>query len=203
MDTEATSETETPSSNGTSPVAAKPWIAAGFKSRDAWRASKGQKTAKPKAKKSPVEKHSDALVAAAPAKPKSKPKKAKRHSLQGVAGFVKAKKKAAKKPAKKVKLKAKSVAKAKKKTPAEKRAAKLRTAKFVKSLAKGELSDKEKKVLKSLAKGKQATIHELAAKCFGSKPRAKGYLAVKNAMRRPVAMKLLKQVDRGTYRRVA
>lgn len=52
------------------PMTTKPWIAAGFKTRDEWRAFKGNKTAKPKAKA--------AVKVAAPAKKKPTKKAVKK-----------------------------------------------------------------------------------------------------------------------------
>ena len=197
-ETEKTEATETEkteaSANGAAPPSTvKPWIAAGYKSRDEMRAAKGQKTAKPKTKK-PVAVKADA--AAKPVKSKAK-KKAKPVKL-----------KAASSKPKKVKSVKKLAAKGKSKdtgkSVADKRAAALRTAMFKKAMSKREEPNAyEKKVLQALAKGKESNIIDLAKKCFGSKPFDARYLLVKNALRWLVASKKFKQIGRGTYRRIA
>lgn len=188
-----TIETETKSeSNGTSPPpAVKPWIAAGFKSRDAWRASKGHKTAKKTAVKTEA--------AAAPAKPKAakKPKKPKA-KVKAASAKPKAKKpKKAKKPSKKLaaKSQAKKV-KAKKKGPGVKDGS-------ADVVALADLKPRMKKVFLAVKKGATATLEEIQAKAFGNLSHAKGSSWTRNQLRFLRIHKMFKKLGDGKYKRVA
>lgn len=169
-------------------VVLKPWVVAGFKSRDAWRASKGQKTAKSK-------------VAKTSSKPTLKKMVAKKGEWASKYMQKKAEKSAARKAKKAVK-KVKASKKEAKKTPTERKEAHERTLKSKRALAKREEpNDREKKVLGLFKMYQTLTIKEMSENFRGTKDER--YLIVKNAIRWPVARKLLKQVGRGTYKRTA
>ena len=182
-----TNEIETHTNGATPPPsiaeagkkAGKPWIEAGFKSRDAWRKSKGHKTAK---KKKPA-------AAAKKAAKKAKP-------VKKVA--------APKKKAKPVKSKARHDVP--KKSIKEKLQAHQRTKHFMR--VTGKRKDGNPKELKVFAafggKGKEKTIEELRIKCFpGVKPAAKGRSWVRNALRWNRATKRVKLLGSGKYKRIA
>lgn len=209
MEGETTGTEETGTNGATPPAAAeepvrektdsvKPWIAAGFKSRDEWRKSKGQKSAKSTATKPAAPKK------AASAKKAAAPKKVKK-SAKSKAKPVKAKTKkvakaAIKKVAKKAKVQAKSA-----KTAKEKREAHERTLRFLKATGKREEPNaKEAKVLASFGgKGKTRTIAELAEKAFPSRPKAQARSWVRNCLRWIAASKHAKRTGDGEYTRIA
>jgi hypothetical protein len=166
--------------------AGKPWIEAGFKSRDAWRKSKGHKTAKKKKPAKAAKKAKPVKKVAAPKK-KAKP--------------VKAKKKAAKKVAK-----SKARHDVPKKSIKEQLQAHARTKHFMR--VTGKRKDGNPKELKVFAafggKGKEKTIEELRLKAFASvKPAAKGRSWVRNALRWNRATKRVKLLGSGKYKRIA
>jgi hypothetical protein len=63
------------------------------------------------------------------------------------------------------------------------------------------LSDKERRVFDAL-KGGAKTLTELAEVAFSSKSKKQGNSWVRNSLRRLVCARLVKRVDRGTYKRV-
>lgn len=181
-------------------AAEKPWITAGFKTRDEWRKAKGQRTGKSAER----EIRSQTKKAAAAPKPAKKTKPAKKQAAKPV-------KKVAKKPAKKMKAKsvkktkpAKKAAAPKHKYPqtaAERRKAHERTLKFMKSTGKREEPNKdEATILHSVKVGGSTTIDKMAAKFSGTLAKRKS--RVRNALRWCVASKRFKKIDRGEYKRL-
>ncbi len=190
----------------------KPWIDAGFTSRDAWRASKGQKTGKTKkvntAGMSPAAARTVSRAAAAAAanaepKPKTKKKikKPAKVKVKAAAKVVKKHKKA--KLAKKLgkKLTAKTAKKAKdkkieKKGPAVKDNS-------LPPVAVAELSTRCKKVFLAVGKGKTATIEEIQKKACPSLSHAKGNSLVRNQLRFLRVHRMFKKLGDGQYKRIA
>ena len=69
-----------------------------------------------------------------------------------------------------------------------------------------ELNTKEKAVVAVLRKGKELKIKDIARRAFkkkGAGSRTKGNSWVRNSLRRPLSLGLVKQVGRGTYAMVA
>lgn len=156
--------------------AEKPWIAAGFKSRDEWRKSKGQKTAKTAGSK--TEKLEAEPKAETAAEEPVKEKAAKKAKKPPKAKAVKA---AAKKPIKANK-------------PAKK-APRGRT-------RREEPSDRQKQVLSAFGGiGKRKTIGDLE-KAFPNKSKAKANSWVRNQMRWLLGTKFTKKIEPGVYERV-
>jgi hypothetical protein len=193
MDGEGTTNEEAHTNGATPPPsiaeagkkAGKPWIEAGFKSRDAWRKSKGQKTAKKKAKAM-----------------KASGKKVIKKIKKVVKKITAAKKKAAKKTAKK------SVARqdVPKKSIKDKIEARERTKHFMRATGKRKSGNpKELKVFAAFGgKGKEKTIEELRLKAFaGVRPAGKGRSWVRNALRWNRATKRVKLLGNGKYKRIA
>ncbi len=187
-------ETESPANGAAPPATAKPWTLAGFTSRDAWRASKGQKTAKPKAS-------AEVKAAAAPAKPKKSKKKAKKKAVKKsvkLAPKSKPKKKVkAKKPVKKLKAaaKGKKATKAKKKGPGVKDGS-------LKPVPVSELSPRMKKVFLAIPKNGIQTLEYIQDKAFGNLPHAKGSSWTRNQLRFLRVHKMVKKLGDGKYKRL-
>lgn len=65
-----------------------------------------------------------------------------------------------------------------------------------------EFNDKEKKVLKAFPADEPITLEELARKAFpgmGAKSTTRGHSWVRNSIRKPVRLKMVKQLGRGLY----
>jgi hypothetical protein len=192
----------TPPSNGAaSPSTVKPWIAAGFKSRAEWRASK-------KAVKGGMS------TVGSPDSDGDTKKAADKKSVKQKVKTVKAKAEAAqkvKKPSKKPKVKVQTKTKAKAKeseelrnyprTAAERRKSAERTAHFFKVAGKREEPNlDEKRILERVRVGKETTISDMSEFFAGNKAKRKSM--VRNALRWLRATKRFKRLDAGTYRRV-
>jgi hypothetical protein len=172
-----TNEIETHTNGATPPSTVKPWIAAGFKTRDAWRRSKGQKTGKKAKTKKKAKKTAT----------KSKPKKTA----------------AAKKSVKKVKKVAKKVAsKAKRKKPAKIGKGMIKDA-SMKQAKLADLSPKMKKVFLSVGKGKVTTLAQIQKKAFPNLPHKKANSTVRNQVRFLRVHKMFKLLGEGKYKRIA
>ncbi len=181
----------------------KPWIAAGFSSRSAWRASKSG------AKKVEVETKTETA-----SKPATK-KKGKTKTTMKTETETKTKAPSKKKaPAKKTKVKAVSTDKPKVKTKttyikkhnypttaAERRKSQERTAHFMKVAAKREEPNMdEARILKSVRVGSTTTIDKMSELFAGTLAKRKS--KVRNALRWCVASKHFKRLDRGEYKRL-
>ncbi len=197
-------QTESPANGAAPPASVKPWIAAGFTSRDAWRASKGQKTAKspakPKAKKASVKAAASKKLAAK----KAKTMVAKKGKWASTFMEDKAKKLRAKKikmAAKKIKAKP-SKAKSKHKTPSKPGKGMIKDA-SLKPVHLADLSANVRKVFGAMGKGKTATLEEIQEKAFPSLPHAKGSSRVRNQLRFLRVHRMVKRLGDGKYRRTA
>lgn len=197
-DTESSPETAT-QTNGTVPppveegsaADVKPWIAAGFKTRDAMREAQGHKTAKPKAKKPKMKVKAASKSVKKPklTKKSKKSKKSKKPKLTAK-GAKKVKKPKAKKPAK-VKASAKGSKKALKKADR----------KYTPILK--EPSAKHKKLLAAFGGlGKKVDLSYVGKKAWPSLSAKKAFSWARNCARWLFANKYLAHTGPGEYKRL-